>query len=59
MINVDPGGYVVVTSSRLTPEQASDNLFPGMSVVLVDTEMFGHTVQYTFLVDYLDGTLAG
>lgn len=51
-----PGAYKVVTGKRMTPDQASAELFPDhASVVLVDTEVVGRTVAYTFLVDYPEG----
>ena len=49
--------YAVATGIDMTPEQASDGLFPGCRVVLVGTETFGATRTYWFLVEQPDGPL--
>jgi hypothetical protein len=52
-----PGTYPVVTGRGCPPDEATRGLFPAdAAVVLVDTEVYGHTVSYTFLVDYPEVT---
>lgn len=48
-----PGAYTIVIGRGCTPEEATRGVFPAdAAVVLVDTEVHGRTVSYTFLVDY-------
>lgn len=54
-MKLSPGGYVLTTSKKLTPEEAADGIFPPeASVVHMYTEPFGDLVQYTYFIDYLE-----
>lgn len=49
--------YAVATGLDVTPDEASEGLFPGCRVVLVGCDVFGQTRTYHFLVEQPDGPL--
>jgi hypothetical protein len=49
--------YAVATGRGVTPEEASDGLFPGCSVVYTGCEEYGSTVTHFFLVGQPAGPL--
>lgn len=44
--------YAVTTGGNVTPEQASEGLFPGCNVVWIGEDRFGRTVTYFYLVEW-------
>lgn len=55
-VNCPPGAYVLVTGVGMSADEAAEHVFPADAlVVLVETQVKGRTVAYTYLIDYPGG----
>jgi hypothetical protein len=52
-VTLPPGAYMLVTGVGMTADEAAEHVFPDDALwVLVETQVKGRTVAYTYLIDY-------